>query len=1198
LSAVLSIEDRDTALHYIGYLYASDAEGRLFRAVQRRYFNTVVGRGTGSWQLEWADISWDDYRIFSGGVIGGQTSPKRIFFADADGRLLERTVLTPAIVERSQLVAAYTNQMKGSPNISNVADRVSSSDIISGGGNGGYRGAAREQQHHLWKSHGSPPGSGIALVGAAMHHNPFSVFAITVDGRLAEWCPSRVPTGLDSRNGGRDTGARAKPWTIHPRPRSGVRLSLLPSTLVLQSIIRSFDESRTEIALLVTGEDGSVWARQGHQRKYRWERQRRAPSHVLSAPSNTIVQPHTVSTFFVGKDGSLMERRFRASSSRWLWTDYGFPEGLPLTLARPVVLSASEVLCQTVIGATASLTKWNGKWSWVTHKGPELAARPEDFSADGGTHEERASKAMMLEGDALPSAEIEQKWVGSENGKFEESWRDGGTNWFSSMHDSRRHAFRATHSMMNHKHAKRLENRFETTNVTQGQLCAFESNSMYTCGIRRDPLAFFNLPPHMINEDGLKSLGVQVNSFSHEELKIAMVHEQLFSYVDAHDMVNHHQINGPRDEAERVLKELQVKQGLKQVGLPADTVTREPGPSIFHDGKSRFVENTTRSRILPPAINLTLGVLPEGSHGEGRWPLPVSSSYYMGELLATSVFSLSPGGAVFERFYNGAKWVYVRHELPGPRRLISVTTVASHGTIFVSDVRGQLFQRISPGLDRPLAWKRVLIGHSVEVGGVTGTESTHGVRVFFVNHVHEIVTYSVHRRNWTLYEGNGDELIECESNEGELWISDEIEGNGLDGDPGVQRKRLNGDDNEYNDDTDVNDNDDDDESAITAQPTVIIDAFSLLTGSIFAIDSLGHLIEHARSENLWINHGHPAEGVPLSLGRGVVVRDVHPNRVGSIFLRGADGNLYERWWDASVGGWRWMEHGSPKHTFVASAPGALHESRELYVVGGDAHLWARAYLDDSWQWVDRGQPSAPLSLVSPIKVGGDSIMVVLLDGKLASIKADARIKLHTLGWEEFEGPEPVKKGAPPLAMYCSDDPRSQWNCIQAGSVSGGSELPQFGKLKKKAARVAASAINQATSTTGTSVMQLPLGSFGVMLQDYSFFYDNAGNLDIGGDRSRESSGAKQGRKKRRRKLPSDWLKLNDDEDLQTRSRVEQTSWGWLADMRVSIIIAAAIAYCLHMGRIPVVNIRLPIRVGLDLFKCKCMIVNQGRTKRS
>ena len=50
--------------------------------------------------------------------------------------------------------------------------------------------------------------------------------------------------------------------------------------------------------------------------------------------------------------------------------------------------------------------------------------------------------------------------------------------------------------------------------------------------------------------------------------------------------------------------------------------------------------------------------------------MPMSSSFFMGELLATSVFSLSPSGTVFERFFNGIKWVYVRHELPGPRRLI------------------------------------------------------------------------------------------------------------------------------------------------------------------------------------------------------------------------------------------------------------------------------------------------------------------------------------------------------------------------------------------------------------------------------------------------------------------------------------------------------------------------------------------------
>ena len=41
LSSVRCVEDRETTLQYIGYVYASDAEGRLHRATQRRYFNRV-----------------------------------------------------------------------------------------------------------------------------------------------------------------------------------------------------------------------------------------------------------------------------------------------------------------------------------------------------------------------------------------------------------------------------------------------------------------------------------------------------------------------------------------------------------------------------------------------------------------------------------------------------------------------------------------------------------------------------------------------------------------------------------------------------------------------------------------------------------------------------------------------------------------------------------------------------------------------------------------------------------------------------------------------------------------------------------------------------------------------------------------------------------------------------------------------------
>tara|TARA_B100000780_G_scaffold250280_1_gene196361 strand:+ start:353 stop:550 length:198 start_codon:yes stop_codon:yes gene_type:complete len=62
-----------------------------------------------------------------------------------------------------------------------------------------------------------------------------------------------------------------------------------------------------------------------------------------------------------------------------------------------------------------------------------------------------------------------------------------------------------------------------------------------------------------------------------------------------------------------------------------------------------------------------------------------------------------------------------------------------------------------------------------------------------------------------------------------------------------------------------------------------------------------------------------------------------------------------------------------------------------------------------------------LSLVSPIKVGGNEIMCVTLDGKLATIKADARIDLREIGWKQYEIPESYSKGSPPLTMYCSDD---------------------------------------------------------------------------------------------------------------------------------------------------------------------------------
>ena len=118
-------------------------------------------------------------------------------------------------------------------------------------------------------------------------------------------------------------------------------------------------------------------------------------------------------------------------------------------------------------------------------------------------------------------------------------------------------------------------------------------------------------------------------------------------------------------------------------------------------------------------------------------------------------------------------------------------------------------------------------------------------------------------------------------------------------------------------------------------------------------------------------------------------------------------------------------------------------------------------------------------------------------------------------------------------------------------------------------------------------MQLPLGAFGVMLRDYSFFYDDSGNLDIGGDRSRGPGGGKWRRKRRRRKLPSEWLKPNVDDDLYAREAAEKARSSLWGNMYLCGMFSLAVVYCVYKGRIPVMNIKLPIRAWFDPRKCKC-----------
>ena len=51
-------------------------------------------------------------------------------------------------------------------------------------------------------------------------------------------------------------------------------------------------------------------------------------------------------------------------------------------------------------------------------------------------------------------------------------------------------------------------------------------------------------------------------------------------------------------------------------------------------------------------------------------------------------------------------------------------------------------------------------------------------------------------------------------------------------------------------------------------------------------------------DRVWINHGFPCADCVLSEAKAVILRDTHPKRVGSLFLRTQLGTLVERWWDS------------------------------------------------------------------------------------------------------------------------------------------------------------------------------------------------------------------------------------------------------------------------------------------------------------
>lgn len=128
----------------------------------------------------------------------------------------------------------------------------------------------------------------------------------------------------------------------------------------------------------------------------------------------------------------------------------------------------------------------------------------------------------------------------------------------------------------------------------------------------------------------------------------------------------------------------------------------------------------------------------------------------------------------------------------------------------------------------------------------------------------------------------------------------------------------------------------------------------------------------------WTDHGLPAraDGVQTTVASepAITTYRVNGNQRIYMFVRGADGRLYVRFWygaanridtNLAAGFWHWTDHGQPAPGVnVASAPAIQMYSNDptrvfcVFVVGNDGGLYLRRWNNQigQWQWDNLNKP--------------------------------------------------------------------------------------------------------------------------------------------------------------------------------------------------------------------------------------------------
>ncbi|BBN02887.1 hypothetical protein MPTK1_2g18990 [Marchantia polymorpha subsp. ruderalis] len=399
------------------------------------------------------------------------------------------------------------------------------------------------------------------------------------------------------------------------------------------------------------------------------------------------------------------------------------------------------------------------------------------------------------------------------------------------------------------------------------------------------------------------------------------------------------------------------------------SATRAEAASVVKDSKS-FVGSSSLLRAAP-------------------WNGSVSSQFMLRTMQAEkSIFFVGRDGAAFERFFSGEAWLWLKHE--HSLSLSGIVGIYSGG-VFVVDAEHNLFLRERIG--NVLHWLNCTEKDGRKV--VSGPPWDHGL-------LGEAHAATVEDALFLVDEaGNLMEFL-------------------------VALRQFAWRDCGHPPNTEV---------------AAILDQETLRYRVVFVVGADGKLYHFNRVTRLWISHFQP-NNVLLSPITGTVVRPNIQSTRGSLFMRSEDGGLVEFHWD-TFAGWKWTDHSFPDYKVTLStSPGPNIGNKRLFVVGSDGKLYSRFWDETRWSWCDHGHPkpetvlqaerdirsmvdpdhigiervadetepnpvfsnlkfgvmdvyvsfngecSLEVSPVRPIALSHSIVMVVLQDGRVASLKLD------------------------------------------------------------------------------------------------------------------------------------------------------------------------------------------------------------------